>query len=103
TFLVAWRRLDDMPGGDGDRLWLYGVARRVGSLRRSDLIVDRHGKDHAARWTRGTLPTRNPGRWPTRVPGRETSRAALDGRPGSTLTRRGGSALRVALRMWGAT
>lgn len=29
TFLVAWRRLDDMPGGDADRLWLYGVARRV--------------------------------------------------------------------------
>lgn len=29
TFLVAWRRLDDVPAGDDARLWLYGVARRV--------------------------------------------------------------------------
>jgi len=29
TFLTAWRRLDDVPSGDGARLWLYGVARRV--------------------------------------------------------------------------
>jgi RNA polymerase sigma factor (sigma-70 family) len=29
TFLTAWRRLDDLPGGDETRLWLYGVARRV--------------------------------------------------------------------------
>jgi RNA polymerase sigma factor (sigma-70 family) len=29
TFLVAWRRLDDIPGGDATRPWLYGVARRV--------------------------------------------------------------------------
>lgn len=29
TFLTAWRRLDDLPGGDDARLWLYGVARRV--------------------------------------------------------------------------
>jgi RNA polymerase sigma-70 factor, ECF subfamily len=28
TFLVAWRRLDRVPAGDGGRLWLYGVARR---------------------------------------------------------------------------
>jgi RNA polymerase sigma factor (sigma-70 family) len=28
TFLVAWRRLDDVPVQD-TRLWLYGVARRV--------------------------------------------------------------------------
>jgi RNA polymerase sigma-70 factor (ECF subfamily) len=27
TFLVAWRRLDDVP--DDARPWLYGVARRV--------------------------------------------------------------------------
>ena len=43
TFLVAWRRLDDVPAGDGARLWLYGVARRQlanqrrGDLRRSQL------------------------------------------------------------------
>jgi RNA polymerase sigma factor (sigma-70 family) len=34
TFLVAWRRLDDVPAGGGSRLWLYGVARRVLSNQR---------------------------------------------------------------------
>ncbi len=29
TFLVAWRRRREMPGGSETRLWLYGVARRV--------------------------------------------------------------------------
>jgi DNA-directed RNA polymerase specialized sigma24 family protein len=29
TFLVAWRRLDDVPAGDDARPWLLGVARRV--------------------------------------------------------------------------
>lgn len=29
TFLVAWRRIADVPDGDEARLWLYGVARRV--------------------------------------------------------------------------
>jgi RNA polymerase sigma factor (sigma-70 family) len=29
VFLVAWRRIDDVPRGDDGRLWLYGVARRV--------------------------------------------------------------------------
>lgn len=29
TFLVAWRRLDDVPDGDAARPWLFGVARRV--------------------------------------------------------------------------
>jgi len=43
TFLVTWRRLDDVPPGREARLWLYGVARRVlanhrrGALRRSAL------------------------------------------------------------------
>jgi RNA polymerase sigma factor (sigma-70 family) len=43
TFLVAWRRLDELPPADGARLWLYGVARRQlanqrrGQLRRSRL------------------------------------------------------------------
>jgi RNA polymerase sigma-70 factor (ECF subfamily) len=44
TFLVAWRRLDDVPQGAEARLWLYGVARhqlanqRRGQLRRSQLV-----------------------------------------------------------------
>lgn len=29
TFLVAWRRLDEVPEGEEARLWLYGVARRA--------------------------------------------------------------------------
>jgi RNA polymerase sigma factor (sigma-70 family) len=29
TFLVAWRRLGELPAGGNERLWLYGVARRV--------------------------------------------------------------------------
>ena len=29
TFVVAWRRLDDVPPDDAARPWLFGVARRV--------------------------------------------------------------------------
>jgi RNA polymerase sigma-70 factor (ECF subfamily) len=29
VFLVAWRRLDDVPSGDASRPWLYATARRV--------------------------------------------------------------------------
>ncbi len=29
TFLVAWRRAEDVPPGAQARLWLYGVARRT--------------------------------------------------------------------------
>jgi RNA polymerase sigma factor (sigma-70 family) len=29
TFLIAWRRLDEVPIDAGARLWLFGVARRV--------------------------------------------------------------------------
>ncbi len=29
TFLVAWRRLDDIPAAPQARLWLYGTARRI--------------------------------------------------------------------------
>jgi RNA polymerase sigma-70 factor (ECF subfamily) len=29
TFLVAWRRIDDVPDGDAALLWLYRVAHRV--------------------------------------------------------------------------
>jgi RNA polymerase sigma factor (sigma-70 family) len=37
TFLVAWRRLDQVPVGARERLWLYAVARRVtANLRRAE-------------------------------------------------------------------
>lgn len=29
TFLTAWRRLEDVPEGDGELRWLYGVAYKV--------------------------------------------------------------------------
>ncbi|MFI6497376.1 RNA polymerase sigma factor [Nonomuraea typhae] len=29
TFTVAWRRVDELPGGEEATLWLYGVARKV--------------------------------------------------------------------------
>ncbi len=43
TFLIAWRRLDDLPVGQQARMWLYGTARRTlanyrrGERRRSAL------------------------------------------------------------------
>jgi RNA polymerase sigma factor (sigma-70 family) len=37
TFTVVWRRINDVPGGDEARLWLYGVARRtLANHHRSD-------------------------------------------------------------------
>jgi RNA polymerase sigma factor (sigma-70 family) len=52
TFLVAWRRLDDVPGGSGARPWLFGVARRVlanqqRSTRRHVGLADRLGRELA--------------------------------------------------------
>jgi RNA polymerase sigma factor (sigma-70 family) len=34
TFLVAWRRIDDVPNGPDARLWLFGTARHVLSNQR---------------------------------------------------------------------
>jgi RNA polymerase sigma factor (sigma-70 family) len=53
TFLVAWRRLDDVPRGDGARPWLLGVARRVlanqrRGARRHTGLADRLGRELAA-------------------------------------------------------
>lgn len=46
VFLVAWRRLDDVPSGEGGRLWLYGVARHAlanqqRSERRRERLAER--------------------------------------------------------------
>jgi len=46
TFLVAWRRLDDVPADEGARLWLYAVARNVlsnhhRSERRRERLAER--------------------------------------------------------------
>ena len=29
TYLIAWRRLEDIPAGEKARLWLFGVARNL--------------------------------------------------------------------------
>lgn len=29
VFLIVWRRLDELPEGDGARVWLYATARKV--------------------------------------------------------------------------
>lgn len=45
TFLVAWRRLDEVPIGTAARPWLYGVARRViANLHRTERRRTRLGR-----------------------------------------------------------
>lgn len=46
VFVIAWRRIRDVPTGPEARLWLYGVARNVvsnhnRSARRRSRLVDR--------------------------------------------------------------
>ena len=46
TFLIAWRRLGELPLGEEARLWLYGTARRVlanqdRGARRRDRLAER--------------------------------------------------------------
>lgn len=46
TFLIAWRRLEEVPAGEQARPWLFGVARNVlttlyrGQRRRHALVDD---------------------------------------------------------------
>jgi RNA polymerase sigma factor (sigma-70 family) len=46
TFLVAWRRIAEIPSGASARLWLYGLARRtlanqIRGERRRDRLSER--------------------------------------------------------------
>src|SRR4051794_19292838 len=46
SFLIAWRRLPDVPPSEEARLWLYGTARNVLSnqkrgARRRDALTQR--------------------------------------------------------------
>jgi RNA polymerase sigma factor (sigma-70 family) len=41
TYLVAWRKLDDIAKDEEVRLWLYGVARRVASHHHRHERVER--------------------------------------------------------------
>lgn len=57
TLLVAWRRLDEVPGGTETRPWLYGVARRVlANRRRSGRRRDRLGERLRRELGRLTVP-----------------------------------------------
>src|SRR3954452_10521636 len=54
TFLVAWRRIDDVP--DDERPWLFGVARNARlhlqrSLRRQQAVAGRLSADPATSTT----------------------------------------------------
>jgi RNA polymerase sigma factor (sigma-70 family) len=53
VFLIAWRRLDDIPVGDTARIWLYATARRVlanqrRSIRRREALHERLALEAAA-------------------------------------------------------
>ena len=50
VFLVAWRRLEDIPAGKEARLWLFGVARNLVKTswrkrKRSSDLVNRIGNE----------------------------------------------------------
>jgi RNA polymerase sigma factor (sigma-70 family) len=60
TFLVSWRRLDEVPSGEAARLWLYGVARRVlANQQRSE-----RRRDRLAERLRRELPAVLESKWP---------------------------------------
>jgi RNA polymerase sigma-70 factor (ECF subfamily) len=57
TLLVAWRRLDEVPAGDGARPWLFGVARWVlANGRRGRRRRDRLGERLRRELGRLTVP-----------------------------------------------
>ncbi len=57
TFLIAWRRLREVPHDAGARLWLYAVARRViANLHRTERRRTRLGR-RLAESLRTTLAT----------------------------------------------
>ena len=58
VFLVAWRRLDDIPSGDRARPWLFGVARNVLANRRRGSA--RFGRLLARLPATGAYPVGNP-------------------------------------------
>lgn len=63
AFVVAWRRLDDMPSGPDALPWLYGVARRTlanqrrGLLRRARLTARLEQDAVASATTAGPTPS----------------------------------------------
>ncbi len=60
VFLVAWRRLDDMPAGDEARLWLYGVARNTIANQRRGLTRRTRLQDRLEQTTERPMSTAPP-------------------------------------------
>jgi len=57
TFLVAWRRSEEVPAGGDARPWLYGVARRVlANQHRTRHRRDRLGERLRGELTRQVVP-----------------------------------------------
>ena len=54
VFLVVWRRIDDVPGGDDAALWLYGIARNV--VRNIDRSERRRARLHRRLLPFGATP-----------------------------------------------
>lgn len=48
TFLIAWRRIGDVPADSAARLWLFGVARRVFANHRRGESRREHLTEHLA-------------------------------------------------------
>jgi RNA polymerase sigma factor (sigma-70 family) len=57
VYLVAWRRLEQVPVGDQGRLWLYGVARRVVANHRRGQARRRQLADRLREQLRSTSTT----------------------------------------------
>jgi RNA polymerase sigma factor (sigma-70 family) len=66
VFAVAWRRIGDVPDGEGSRAWLYSVARRVvsnqyrGRVRRSNLSRRLEGAVRSSHEISGKSPGGDP-------------------------------------------
>jgi Sigma-70 region 2 len=73
VFLTAWRRLDEVPGGDATRVWLYATGRRV--------IANHAGRRAAAqRWRSGSRSRRRQSQRVIRRSRSSTRRFAGSGR-----------------------
>jgi RNA polymerase sigma factor (sigma-70 family) len=55
VFLTVWRRINDVPQPPGDRLWLYGVARRT--VERQQRGATRRDRLHLKLWTKTVQAT----------------------------------------------
>ncbi|MGW4964464.1 RNA polymerase sigma factor [Nonomuraea sp. NPDC004186] len=57
TFVIVWRKIDELPPGAEARLWVYGVARNVLAERRPYLAPPRADAS-PGRWKEPTSDSR---------------------------------------------